>query len=269
MVCSREADAGYWQFLRVKYGYTDDQIRTYTFNMAPFLADKSAIQQGFVTSEPYKLEQAGAKLVVHLLADGGYSSYATTIETSWKLVDEKPDLVQRFVNGTIEGWYTYLYGDPAPANALIKKDNPETTDDQIAAQPRDLEEVRHRRLGRRREARDRRDVGRALEALPRHDGGGRPLRPRPRPQAGLHPEVRQRLPSAMPYFLGGLRISGGLALIGAVVAEFVAGTGGAQSGLAYRILESGYTMQIPRMFAALLLITGSGIFIFLALRGAA
>ncbi|PYN84487.1 MAG: ABC transporter ATP-binding protein [Candidatus Rokuibacteriota bacterium] len=76
-----------------------------------------------------------------------------------------------------------------------------------------------------------------------------------------------RLPSAMPYFLGGLRISGGLALIGAVVAEFVAGTGGSQSGLAYRILEAGYTMQIPRMFAALLMINCSGILIFLALTG--
>ena len=74
-----------------------------------------------------------------------------------------------------------------------------------------------------------------------------------------------RLPSAMPYFFGGLRISGGLALIGAVVAEFVAGTGGAQSGLAYRILESGYTMQIPRMFAALILISATGIVIFVAL----
>ena len=74
-----------------------------------------------------------------------------------------------------------------------------------------------------------------------------------------------KLPSAMPYFLGGLRISGGLALIGAVVAEFVAGTGGVQSGLAYRVLEAGYTMQIPRMFAALLMITGTGILIFLAL----
>jgi NitT/TauT family transport system permease protein len=71
-----------------------------------------------------------------------------------------------------------------------------------------------------------------------------------------------RLPSAMPYFLGGLRISGGLALIGAVVAEFVAGTGGAQSGLAYRVLESGYTMQIPRMFAALFMITCAGVLIF-------
>jgi NitT/TauT family transport system permease protein len=74
-----------------------------------------------------------------------------------------------------------------------------------------------------------------------------------------------RLPSALPYFLGGLRISGGLALIGAVVAEFVAGTGGAQSGLAYRILEAGYTLQIPRMFAALLLISLSGVVIFLVL----
>ncbi len=74
-----------------------------------------------------------------------------------------------------------------------------------------------------------------------------------------------RLPGALPYFFGGLRISGGLALIGAVVAEFVAGTGGAQSGLAYRILEAGYTLQIPRMFAALLLVSMTGVVIFLAL----
>ena len=132
IMISPPARATYWQFLRIKFGYTDDQVRTYTFNMAPFLADKSAIQQGFVTSEPFKLEKAGAKIVVHLLADAGYSSYATTIETSWKLVNEKPDVVQRFVNATIEGWYSYLYGDPGPANALIKKDNPEMADGQIA-----------------------------------------------------------------------------------------------------------------------------------------
>jgi NitT/TauT family transport system substrate-binding protein len=132
IMISPTARATYWQFLRVKFGYTDDQVRTYTFNMAPFLADKTAIQQGFVTSEPYKIGSAGAKIVVHLLADAGYSSYATTIETSWKLVNEKPDLVQRFVNATIEGWYSYLYGDPGPANALIKKDNPDMGDDQIA-----------------------------------------------------------------------------------------------------------------------------------------
>jgi NitT/TauT family transport system permease protein len=74
-----------------------------------------------------------------------------------------------------------------------------------------------------------------------------------------------RLPSALPYYLAGLRISGGLALIGAVVAEFVAGTGGAKTGLAYRILEAGYRLQIPRMFAALVLISATGIFIYVLL----
>ena len=77
--------------------------------------------------------------------------------------------------------------------------------------------------------------------------------------------TRLRLPTALPYYLAGLRISGGLALIGAIVAEFVAGTGGRASGLAYRILEAGYQLQIPRMFAALVLVSGTGIVIFLAL----
>ena len=77
--------------------------------------------------------------------------------------------------------------------------------------------------------------------------------------------IHLRLPAALPYFLAGLRISGGLALIGAVVAEFVAGTGGNASGLAWRILESGYQLEIPRMFAALVLISATGIAIFLLL----
>ena len=122
----------YWQFLRARYGYTDDQIRPYTFNMAPFLADKAAIQQGFVTSEPLKMQQAGIPAVIHLLADHGYVSYATTLETRQQLVQEKPDVVQRFVNATIEGWYGYMYGDRTQANALIKKDNPEMSDEQLA-----------------------------------------------------------------------------------------------------------------------------------------
>ena len=122
----------YWQFLRAKYGYTDDQIRAYTFNMAPFLADKAAIQQGFLTSEPLKMQQAGIQPVIHLLADNGYVSYATTLETRLQLIQEKPDVVQRFVNATIEGWYSYIYGDRTAANALIKKDNPEMSDEQLA-----------------------------------------------------------------------------------------------------------------------------------------
>jgi NitT/TauT family transport system substrate-binding protein len=123
---------GWWLFLKAKFGYTDDQIRPYTFNVAPFLVDKQAIQQGYVTSEPFLIEQHGEKPLVFLLADAGYSSYGSIIETSEKLAREKPDLVQRFVNASIEGWYSYLYGNPAPANALIKKDNPEMTDAVLA-----------------------------------------------------------------------------------------------------------------------------------------
>ncbi|MGQ0656019.1 MAG: ABC transporter substrate-binding protein [Betaproteobacteria bacterium] len=122
----------YWQFLRARYGYTDDQIRPYTFNMAPFIADKSTIQQGFLTSEPLKAQKAGIKPVVHLLADNGYVSYATTLETRQQMVKERPDVVQRFVNATLEGWYGYLYGERSAANALIRKDNPEMDDEQLA-----------------------------------------------------------------------------------------------------------------------------------------
>ncbi|HTS94653.1 MAG TPA: ABC transporter substrate-binding protein [Stellaceae bacterium] len=123
---------GSWLFLKAKFGYTDDQIRPYNFNIAPFLADPNAVQQGYLSSEPLLVEKAGVKPVVFLLANEGYSSYASVIETSRKLVEENPDLVQRFVNASIEGWYSYLYGDPAPANTLIKKDNPEENDELLA-----------------------------------------------------------------------------------------------------------------------------------------
>jgi NitT/TauT family transport system substrate-binding protein len=126
------ARATFWNFLRVRYGYTDDQIRTYTFNMAPFLADKKAIQEGYLTSEPHTLEKAGIQPVVHVLADHGFDSYSTTIECTRKLMETRPDLVQRFVDASIEGWYSYLYGDSAPANALIRRDNPEMTPDLLA-----------------------------------------------------------------------------------------------------------------------------------------
>jgi NitT/TauT family transport system substrate-binding protein len=124
----------WWPFLRAKFGFVDTQIRPYTFQLAPFLLDKMLVQQGYVTSEPFAIEnQGGFKPKIFLLADAaGYKSYATLIETTSKLVDSNPDLVQRFVDASIEGWYTYLYGDPTPANALIKKDNPDMTDAQIA-----------------------------------------------------------------------------------------------------------------------------------------
>lgn len=119
---------GWWLFLKAKFGYTDAQIRPYTFNLAPFLTNPKAIQQGYLTSEPFLIRQAGSDPQVFLLADAGYASYGSLIETSVRLVHDNPELVRRFVDASIEGWYAYLYGDPAPANALIKKDNPEQTD---------------------------------------------------------------------------------------------------------------------------------------------
>ncbi len=125
--------AGWWRFLAGKYGYSDAQIRTYTFNLQPFLADRTLVQQGYLGSEPFAVEQAThQKPVVLLLADAGYAGYANIVTTSTKLVSEKPDVVQRFINASIEGWYSYLYGDPTPANKLIKQDNAEMTDALLA-----------------------------------------------------------------------------------------------------------------------------------------
>ncbi len=121
--------ASWWRFLAGKYGYSNSQIRPYTFNLQPFLADKTLVQQGYLGSEPFAIKQAaGFEPVVLLLADAGYTGYGNIVTTSTKLVTEKPDLVQRFIDASIEGWYSYLYGDPTPANKLIKQDNPEMQD---------------------------------------------------------------------------------------------------------------------------------------------
>jgi NitT/TauT family transport system substrate-binding protein len=123
----------FWLWLKQTYGLSDDQVKPYTFSPAPFLADRNSVQQGYITSEPFAiLQQGGFEPVPLIMADAGYDTYSTTVETSWKLVQEKPDLVQRFIDASAEGWYTYLYGDPSKANALIKEDNAEMSDEQIA-----------------------------------------------------------------------------------------------------------------------------------------
>lgn len=129
---SASAALTYWPFLKDRYGFTDDQKRPYNFNSSPFLADKNSAQQGYLTSEPFAIEKEGKfKPVIFLLADYGYFPYDTTIETSRKLVETNPDLVQRFVDASIKGWYSY-FKNPAPANELIKRANPKMTDEQIA-----------------------------------------------------------------------------------------------------------------------------------------
>ncbi len=130
---SQEGTASYFQWLKADYGFSEAKVKPYTFNPQPFLADKKSAMQGYVTSEPFAIEQAAHfKPKVFLLADQGFSAYSTLIETRRDTVDKKPDLVGRFVDASIIGWYNYLYGDNAAANALIKQQNPGMTDDQLA-----------------------------------------------------------------------------------------------------------------------------------------
>lgn len=130
---SSAANVTYWPLLASKYGFTEDMKRPYNFNSGPFLADKNSAQQGYLSSEPLTIpKEGGVEPVVFLLADYGYDPYSTTIETRREIVDNDPDLVHRFVDASIKGWYSYLNDDPTPGNELIKQANPEMSDEQIA-----------------------------------------------------------------------------------------------------------------------------------------
>ncbi|WP_395778845.1 ABC transporter substrate-binding protein [Aquidulcibacter sp.] len=123
----------FWPWLKAKYGFTDDQVRKYTFNSAPFLADPSSIQQGYVTSEPYTLKTQGKiDPQVYLLADSGYPGYAAMTLVSDAFIAAHPEAVKGFVEATIAGWKDYLRGDPAPGDALITKDNPDMSADLLS-----------------------------------------------------------------------------------------------------------------------------------------
>jgi len=134
------AHQGYWPWLKAKYGFTDDQTRPYNFSVQPFVADKNLAQQGYLTSEPYAIQKAGVKANVLMFSDKGYPAYATTITCMDKTVKERKKALAAFVKASMEGWKSYL-NDPAPANALIKKDNTEMTDDQLAYSVAKLKEM--------------------------------------------------------------------------------------------------------------------------------
>lgn len=125
------AHTSFWPWLKAEYAYDDSMVRPYTFSVAPFLADTSVVQQGYITSEPFAMQKGGVTPTILLMADYGYPPYAQSIDTTARLIKEKPDLVKRFVQATMEGWVSYMK-DPAPGNALIQQDNPEMTDEQIA-----------------------------------------------------------------------------------------------------------------------------------------
>ena len=123
----------FWPWLRAKYGFSDTQIRKYTYNLAPFIIDPNAIQEGYLTSEPFTVQQqAHFTPKVFLLADYGYPGYANMVLVPQKWIDANPRAVQAFYDASRDGWLDYLNGNPAPANALIKRDNPDMTDAVIA-----------------------------------------------------------------------------------------------------------------------------------------
>ncbi|MCB1461785.1 MAG: ABC transporter substrate-binding protein [Nitratireductor sp.] len=123
----------YFQWMIGEFGFDASKRVPYTFNPAPFIANPKSVQQGYVTSEPYAVEKEGGfKPNLFLIADFGFDTYSTTIETMQDTIDAHPDWVQCFVDGSAKGWYNYLYGDNSAANAMIQKDNPDMTDEQIA-----------------------------------------------------------------------------------------------------------------------------------------
>ena len=133
ILISSAANTTYWPWLKATYGLSDAQARPYTFNIQPFVADKNLVQQGYLSSEPYAIEkEAKIKPNVFLMSDHGWPPYSTTIVCMEKTVKERPKAVAAFIKATMEGWKGYLKGDATAANALIKKDNPNMTDDKIA-----------------------------------------------------------------------------------------------------------------------------------------
>lgn len=133
ILLSKDGVATFFQWMKAEFGFKDEQIKPFGFNPAPFIANKKAVQQGYVTSEPLTIEKAaGFKPNVFLLADHGFSTYSTTVEVRRELIEKNPDLVQRFVDASTVGWYNYLYGDNTKAKELIKRDNPEMTDELLA-----------------------------------------------------------------------------------------------------------------------------------------
>lgn len=131
---AKDGQFTWWQWLKVQHGFRDEALKPYNYNLGPFLANKRAIQQGYSVAEPIYVEkQGGFKPVVHLLADHGFSTYSTLIETTRETVAKRPEYVQKFVDASILGWASYMNGDRSKANALMLKENPEMTLDEIEA----------------------------------------------------------------------------------------------------------------------------------------
>ena len=133
LLLATPAYSTFWPWLKSTYRLDDAVTRPYVFNNQAFLADRNAVQQGYLSSEPYSIEKEGGfKPTVFLLADHGWPPYSTTIVCMARTLRERREAVAAFVRASMQGWKSYLQGDAAPANALIRRDNPQMSDDRIA-----------------------------------------------------------------------------------------------------------------------------------------
>ena len=141
ILVSKDGQFSYWKWMVNAHGFRDEQVKPYGYNIAQFLSDKKMVQQAYGTAEPIYAAAAGAKPKTFLLADQGWTTYSTTIEARSEMVKKNPDLVQRFVNASIEGWYNFLYGNRIAAYELIMKDNPEMTKEKLDKEMKQFEKL--------------------------------------------------------------------------------------------------------------------------------
>ena len=128
ILVSSSGQSTWWPWLKGKYHLSDSQVRPYTFNIQPFVADPNMAQQAYVSSEVFQAKKAGVKSNFFLFSEHGYPPYGGILITRPDMINNHKEAMQKFVQASMEGWVSYL-NHPAPGNALIKKDNPNMTDD--------------------------------------------------------------------------------------------------------------------------------------------
>lgn len=141
ILLAKDAQYSFWKWMQNSQGFREEQIRPYGFSLAAFLSDQKAVQQCYVTSEPVYARREGADVDVFLLADYGWNTYSTVIEARTEMIENNPDLVQRFLDATAEGWYNFLYNDATAGINAIVAANPEVTAESVRADVELLKEL--------------------------------------------------------------------------------------------------------------------------------
>ena len=141
ILVSKDGQFSFWKWMTAEHGFKDESLRPYGYNLAAFLNDEKMVQQAYGTAEPIYAAAAGANVETYLLADQGWNTYSTTIETRVDMVENNPDLVQRFIDASTVGWYNYLYGDNAAGNAAIISANPDQTLEKLAKEAMQLKSL--------------------------------------------------------------------------------------------------------------------------------